>query len=60
MKTCKRCGEEYTAEELRELREMGEKYSKSPFLCPDCFDWFQRLDAEEQFSFLYHEEEASL
>ena len=45
---CKRCGEEYSAEDLRELKEMGENYNKSPFLCPDCWDDFQRLDLEDQ------------
>ena len=34
---CVRCGDEYNAEDLRELREMGEEYNKEPFLCPDCF-----------------------
>lgn len=52
MFTCKNCGEEYTSEELRELRDMGEEYNKSPFLCPDCWDEFQRLDSEDQLRYL--------
>lgn len=53
---CRNCGEEYTAEELRELREMGEEYNNSPFLCPDCWDEFQRLDSEDQLRYLLKEE----
>jgi hypothetical protein len=49
---CKRCGDEFTNEELRELKEIGEAYSKFPFLCPDCFDEFQRLDSEDQMRYL--------
>lgn len=53
---CKNCGEEYTSEELRELRDMGEEYNKSPFLCPDCWDEFQRLDSEDQLRYLLKED----
>lgn len=44
---CKMCGDVYSAEDLRELREMGEEYNRKPFLCPDCFDEFNRLDSED-------------
>ena len=48
---CAMCGEEYTDEELQEIEEMGEHYHKEPgcFLCPDCWDDFNRLDADDQF-----------
>ena len=49
---CVRCGDEYNAEDLRELREMGEEYNKEPFLCPDCWDDFHRLDSEDQLKYL--------
>ena len=49
---CKMCGDVYSAEDLREIREMGEEYSKKPFLCPDCFDRFNRLDSEDQMELL--------
>lgn len=49
---CKRCGEVYTEDDLRELREMREPYSKEPFLCPDCYDEYQRLDSEDQIKYL--------
>lgn len=47
---CQVCGEQYTADDLKELREMGERYyhDKSCFFCPDCWDDFQRLPIEEQ------------
>lgn len=47
---CQVCGEQYTADDLKELREMGEHYyhDKSCFFCPDCWDDFQRLPIEKQ------------
>lgn len=52
--TCRRCGESYTAADLRELREMGESYhrEKGYFLCPDCWDDFQQLSLERQAEIL--------
>ena len=49
--TCRKCGEEYTAEDLKELRDMGERYHKtrSSFLCPDCTYTFDCMDLEDQF-----------
>lgn len=52
---CKMCGDVYSAEDLRELREMGEKYNRKPFLCPDCFDEFNRLDSEDQMELLLND-----
>lgn len=49
---CKMCGDVYSVEDLRELREMGEEYNRKPFLCPDCFDEFNRLDSEDQMELL--------
>ena len=47
---CARCGDIFTTADLNELREMGETYylEKSCFLCPDCWDAFQRMSLEEQ------------
>lgn len=47
---CVMCGETFTEADLTELREMGEAYhrEKGCFLCPDCWDSFQRMDPEEQ------------
>lgn len=47
--TCRKCGAEYTAEDLQELRRMGECYSKNPFMCPDCTANFARKDLKDQF-----------
>lgn len=49
---CIRCGEEFTREDLKELREMGERYQKTGkkgcILCPDCLDDFNHEDLEDQ------------
>lgn len=47
---CVMCGDTFTETELAELREMGEAYhhEEGCFLCPDCWDSFQRMDPEEQ------------
>lgn len=47
---CVMCGETFTEADLVDLREMGEAYhrEKGCFLCPDCWDRFQRMDPEEQ------------
>lgn len=47
---CARCGDIFTTADLNELREMGETYylEKGCFLCPDCWDVFQRMSLEEQ------------
>lgn len=52
--TCKSCGDTFTADDLREFREMGEAYhrEKGCFLCPDCWDSFQRLPLEDQMQLL--------
>ena len=54
---CRLCGESYTAADLKELREMGETYhrEKGCFLCPDCWDAFQRLALERQVEILIND-----
>lgn len=51
---CFDCGERFTSEDLREFREWGEPYHKEKgcFLCPDCYDSFQRMTLEDQMDFL--------
>lgn len=51
---CKGCGETFTDADLRDFRDMGEAYhrEKGCFLCPDCWDDFQRLTLEEQAAIL--------
>ncbi len=49
---CTMCGDTFTEADLEEFQEMGEAYhrEKGCFLCPDCWDTFQRLPLEEQAS----------
>lgn len=50
MVKCVMCGDTFTEADLAELREIGEAYhrEKGCFLCPDCWDSFQRMPLEEQ------------
>ena len=47
-KVCANCGDAFTETELTELRNMGEKCFDDGkcFLCPDCYDAFNREDPE--------------
>ncbi len=47
---CVMCGDTFTEADLAELREMGEAYhrEKGCFLCPDCWDTFQRMPLEDR------------
>lgn len=45
---CALCGEEYSAEDVADLKDMGEAFSRNPFICPDCYDRLQRMDPEDQ------------
>ncbi len=47
---CTMCGDTFTEADLAEFQEMGEVYyhEKECFLCPDCWDVFQRMPLEEQ------------
>lgn len=55
MRECLRCGDKFTGEEIAELMAEREEFSLSPFICPDCFDWLQRLDLEDQLDELLKE-----
>ena len=48
---CVFCSELFEREEIKEMREMGEKFlcNDEDFICPDCLDRFGRLSLEEQF-----------
>lgn len=50
MKKCIFCEDRFTSAELKELKEMGEKYwlTKTQFICPDCWDDLRRLPLEDQ------------
>lgn len=60
VKVCSKCGEEYSADDLAELRDMGEAYSERPFMCPDCYDTFRRRDLEDQLESLIGKEAVTL
>lgn len=60
MKICTRCGERYTSEEISELRAEGEQFSLHPFMCPDCYDSFERQNLEDQFAQLMSGEVVSV
>lgn len=48
---CSMCGEHFTADEVKELAEMGEPFQfyDGKFLCPDCYERYSRQSLEEQF-----------
>ena len=48
---CSMCGEQYTADEVKEAAEMGEPFQfyDGKFLCPDCYERYCRQSLEEQF-----------
>lgn len=52
---CKICGDEYSKDDIRELKMMGEDFNRFPFICPDCWDEFQRLDSEDQMKLLLND-----
>lgn len=47
---CVMCGDTFTEVDLAGFREMGEAFHREKrfFLCPDCWDTFQRMSTEEQ------------
>ncbi len=47
---CLDCGEEYTERDLLELDEIGEHYylDNESFICPDCWDNFDRKSLEDK------------
>ena len=54
---CTKCGEHFTRDDLIDWEQCGEEYSRSPFMCPDCYDTFRRKDLEDQFAELMGEED---
>lgn len=48
MSTCTKCGEKYSWEEVAEWQSEHEDFCSHPFICPDCYDRFQRQDLEGQ------------
>lgn len=57
MKRCVKCGDTFSGEEISELQAEGERFSFHPFICPDCYDNFQRKDLEDQFKQLMEDSE---
>lgn len=55
MYKCKMCGEEYSKGDIRELKMIGEDFNRSPFICPDCWDNFQRLDVDKRAEMLIND-----
>ena len=49
--SCRFCNEILTVSDLKELKEMGEKFYRDEkmFICPDCYDSFSKQDLESQF-----------
>lgn len=58
MKICVRCKDRFSSEEISEWRTEHEPFSTSPFMCPDCYDAFSRMDLEDQLTALLPEKEA--
>ena len=48
---CSMCGEQFTADEVKELAEMGEpfQFCDGKFFCPDCYERYNRQSLEDQF-----------
>lgn len=55
---CLLCGEHYTTNDIKELRDMGEKYycEDGCFFCPDCWDKYQQMPVEQQIDILMNAE----
>lgn len=51
---CLFCEGNYTEQDLRDLKELGETYhlEEKQFVCPDCYDDLRRLPLEEQLKAL--------
>lgn len=52
--TCLKCGETYTRDDRREMREMGEEFYHvgDRFICPDCWDSLRQMDLEDILDWL--------
>lgn len=55
MKQCISCNDQFCKEDMKEWKEAGEPFSLTPFICPDCYDHFNRKDLEDQFNYLMKE-----
>lgn len=47
---CTKCGERFLNEDVSEWRAGHEDFSLRPFICPDCYDRFSRMDLADQFN----------
>ena len=56
---CSMCGEHFTADEVKELAEMGEpvQFYDGKFFCPDCYDKYSKQSLEGQFKTALNVEE---
>ncbi len=47
---CAMCGDTFTEADLADFEEMGEAYHREKrfFLCPDCWDDYQRMTLEQR------------
>ena len=50
VEVCRFCGDIFTKDDLKELRETGERYhlDGGGFICPDCYDNLRGRPLEEQ------------
>ncbi|GHU35452.1 hypothetical protein FACS1894105_04210 [Clostridia bacterium] len=55
---CLFCEEIYSDIDIKDMNEMNDAFymDKDMFICPDCFDDFNRLDAEQQIDAIFNEE----
>lgn len=51
---CRMCGDRFTEADLRELRGFNEPCWRDGemFICPDCWDDFERMDLDDQAKLL--------
>jgi len=53
---CVMCGDEFTEDALKELKEWGEGFYKDEeiMICPDCYDNYMHKDPEDQLLDMMH------
>ncbi len=46
---CRMCGEEYDADDIRDLKDMHENFYQlgDTFICPDCWDNLQHKELDD-------------
>ncbi len=51
---CRICGEEFSRDDIRDLKDMHEEFFRKGqlFICPDCWDDLNHTDPEDQINFL--------